>query len=275
MAQHIEKIQLKINPHIIQALILDMDGVLWRGDEPIGDLKSIFEKINELDWKVVFATNNGSRTIVEYVELLASFGVMIEPWQVVSSATASIEYLRAKYPQGGPIYIIGERGMWEACESHGFYQCESEALSVIVGIDRELTYDKLKIATFLIHSGSVFIGTNPDKTFPTPQGLAPGAGAILAAIQASTGVNPIIIGKPQPAIYQIALQRLKLSPDKVLVVGDRPETDITGAQMIGCPTALVLSGVTDATQAQAWQPAPNIIAQDLESLVKLDWNHAS
>ncbi len=271
MAQVKQKTFTGIAPHSIQALILDMDGVLWRGDQSIGDLKSIFERITRIGWKVVFATNNGSRTIQQYVDLLGSFGVNVEPWQVVSSATASIEYLCEKYPQGGPIYIVGEQGIWEACTEHGFYQSETKALAVVVGIDRELTYDKLKFATLLIHSGAEFIGTNPDKTFPTPEGLVPGAGAILAAIQAATGVAPIITGKPEPAIYQIALKRLNLAAMSVLVVGDRPETDITGAQLIGCPTALVLSGVTDATQAKAWQPAPDIIAQDLESLVKLDW----
>jgi 4-nitrophenyl phosphatase len=264
------------NPSIIDrqsilALILDMDGVLWRGDEVIGNLKSIFQQINRIGWKVIFATNNGSRTIQQYVELLACFGVKVEPWQVVSSATAALDYLRAKYPDGGPVYIVGEQGIWEACNSYGFYQSEVEALAVIVGIDRELTYEKLKVATFLIHSGAEFIGTNPDKTFPTPQGLAPGAGSILAAIEAATGKAPIITGKPEPAMYKIALQRLGLTADKILVVGDRPETDIAGAQLIGCHTALVLSGVTDANQAKAWQPSPDIITDDLESLINLDW----
>jgi 4-nitrophenyl phosphatase len=264
------------NPSIIDrqsilALILDMDGVLWRGDEAIGNLKSIFQQINRIGWKVIFATNNGSRTIQQYVELLACFGVKVEPWQVVSSATAALDYLRAKYPDGGPVYIVGEQGIWEACNSYGFYQSEVEALAVIVGIDRELTYEKLKVATFLIHSGAEFIGTNPDKTFPTPQGLAPGAGSILAAIEAATGKAPIITGKPEPAMYKIALQRLGLTADKILVVGDRPETDIAGAQLIGCHTALVLSGVTDANQAKAWQPSPDIITDDLESLINLDW----
>ncbi len=269
MVQRAMTPQLKITSQAIQALILDMDGVLWRGDEPIGDLEIIFDEIRKIGWKVVFATNNGSRTIGEYVSLLATFGVTIEPWQVVSSATASIEYLCDKYPQGGPVFIIGEQGIWEACTQRGFYQSESNALAVIVGIDRQLTYEKLRVATLLIHSGASFIGTNPDKTFPTPQGLVPGAGAILAALQAATGISPIIIGKPEPAIYQIALQRLKLPVDKVLVVGDRPETDIAGAQRLGCRTALVLSGVTDAAQARAWQPAPDVIAQDLASMVKL------
>jgi len=257
-----------ISPGSIHALILDMDGVLWRGNEAIGDLSSIFDRINKQGWKVIFATNNGSRTIRQYVDLLASFGVSVEPWQVISSATAAIEYLCSKYPGGGPVYIIGEQGIIEACNEHGFYQADNEALAVIVGIDRNLNYEKLKTATLLIRSGVPFIGTNPDKTFPTPTGLVPGAGAILAAIEAATSVTPVIVGKPEPAMYKIALQRLGILATQALVIGDRPETDIAGAQLLGCRTALVLSGVTNEEQARAWKPAPDLIAMDLESLVE-------
>ena len=259
--------QIKLTLSSIQALILDMDGVLWRGNEAIGDLQSIFDRIEKIGWKVIFATNNGSRTVQQYIDLLASFGVKAEPWQVISSATAAIEYLCRKFPHGGPVYIIGEQGIVEACSEHGFYQSETGPLAVIVGIDRKLTYEKLKIATLLIRSGVSFIGTNPDRTFPTPQGLVPGAGAILSAITVASDVNPTIVGKPEPMIYQIALERLKIPPDKTLVVGDRPETDIAGAQLLGCHTALVLSGVTNLNQAQAWQPEPDMIMNDLESLI--------
>jgi 4-nitrophenyl phosphatase len=257
--------------HSIQALILDMDGVLWRGSEAIGDLKSIFTKINQIGWKVIFATNNASRSIKQYIEVLLSYGVKVEPWQIINSATAATSYLCDKFPNGGPVYIIGEQGLIDACAEEGFYQSETKALAVIAGIDRKLTYDKLKVATLLIRSGVPFIGTNPDRTFPTPQGLVPGAGSILAALTAASDVSPIIVGKPEPAMYQIALQRLQLSAENVLVVGDRPETDIAGAQKIGCRTALLLSGVTNQDQAKDWQPAPDMITKDLENLINMYW----
>jgi 4-nitrophenyl phosphatase len=255
----------------IQALILDMDGVLWRGPEPIGDLPSIFSQINQRGWKVIFATNNASRTISQYIDFLSSFGIKAKTHQIISSASAAIIYLLDKFPQGGPIYVVGEQGLIDSCLEQGFYQSESNALAVLAGIDRKLTYDKLKTATLLIRSGVPFIGTNPDRTFPTPQGLVPGAGSILAALSAASDVSPIIMGKPEPAMYEIALDRLKLAAAEVLVVGDRPETDIAGAQKIGCRTALVLSGVTNANQAKVWQPAPDIIANDLSSILNNDW----
>jgi 4-nitrophenyl phosphatase len=252
----------------IQGLILDMDGVLWRGTEPIGDPRSIFNNINELGCKVVFATNNATRTVQQYVDVLSSFGIPAQPRQVVNSAIAVTYYLCQKYPHGGPVYVVGEQGMIEACSEAGFYQSETDAVAVIASMDRQLTYEKLRIATVLIRSGAQYIGTNPDLTFPTPSGLVPGTGAILAAISAATGVDPIIVGKPKATMYQIALERMKISPENVLVVGDRPETDIAGAQQIGCHTALVLSGVTDVQQAAAWHPTPDIIAADLAEVIQ-------
>lgn len=256
---------------IINAIILDMDGVVWRGREPIGDLKSIFQQIKKIGWKVIFATNNATRSPNQYVELLSSFGVSVEQWQIVTSAAAVTYYLIKQFPQGGPVYIIGEQGLFEACASQGFYQSETDAIAVVVGLDRNLTYEKLKIATLMLRKGLPFIGTNPDLTFPTPQGLVPGAGSILAALTAASDVKPLIAGKPEPTMYHIALERLNISPAQVLVVGDRPETDIVGAQKIGCHTALVLSGVTNANQANLWKPAPDLIASDLESIVSMDW----
>jgi HAD superfamily hydrolase (TIGR01457 family) len=256
----------------IAALILDMDGVLWRGTEPIGDLKSIFSKISAIGWKFIFVTNNATRTVQQYMDLLKSFSIIAEPWQIVNSAMAATLYLKTIFPDGGPVYIIGEQGILEACQNDGYYHSETGALAVVAGIDRNLTYEKLRVATLLLRSGVPFVGTNPDRTFPTPQGLVPGAGSILAALTTASDVIPVIVGKPEPAMYKIALQRLGVSAERVLVVGDRPETDMAGAQLIGCHTALVLSGVTSLEQAKSWQPAPDMIVEDLETLVHLRIN---
>lgn len=262
-------INIALSRKLIRGLILDMDGVLWRGEQSIGDLHQIFGRINLLGWKTTFATNNATRNTQQYIDTLKTFGVSAEPWQVITSATAVIQYLLSKYPNGGSVYIVGEQGVIEACAEYGFNQSTEGVVAVIVGFDRKLTYDKLKTASLLIRSGVPYIGTNPDLTFPTPEGLVPGAGSILAAVTASTGVNPINVGKPEPLMYQIALERLKISPEQALVIGDRLETDIACGQAIGCPTALVLSGVTNDDQAKSWNPRPEIIAPDLESVIKL------
>lgn len=252
----------------IQAAILDMDGVLWRDDQAIGNLPEIFTWFERRGWKITLATNNATKSVRQYLEKLRRFGVSLEPSQIVNSAQAAAYYLRQRFPQGGSIYVIGEDALVQTLAQEGFSPSENDALAVVVGMDRELTYEKLKRGCLLIRAGALFIGTNPDRTFPTPEGLIPGAGALLAALEAATGVQPVIVGKPAPEMYRVALQRMGVFPENTLVIGDRLETDIAGAQAIGCRTALVLSGVTSAREAQAWTPPPDRIAPDLTSLLK-------
>jgi 4-nitrophenyl phosphatase len=254
-------------PFSVRALILDMDGVVWQGSQPIGDLPAIFDRIHQLGWDVLLATNNATRTPQQYVDRLSSYGVSVNLWQVVNSVDVTAHYMAQHYPAGGTVFVIGEEGITKALAEKGFTIGEKSALAVVAGMDRQVTYDKLSRATLLIRSGVPFIGTNPDRTFPTPEGLVPGAGSILAALEAATSVKPMIMGKPSPAIYQLALERLGTIPQETLVVGDRLETDIAGAQAIGCRTAVVLSGVSTESDILAWQPPPDIIAKDLSSLI--------
>ena len=165
--------------------------------------------------------------------------------------------------------MIGEVGLVQTLAEQGFYLSEEDVLAVVVGLDRNLTYEKLKKATLLIRSGVPFIGTNPDRTFPTPQGLIPGAGAVIAAVEAATDVKPVYAGKPETYLYQLALDRLAVPPQEALVIGDRLDTDITGGQSLGCKTGLVLTGVSTETEALNWKPALDYIASDLFSLLNL------
>ena len=252
-------------------LVLDMDGVLWRENTAIGDLPRIFSKINELGIRVVLATNNSTKTIEQYRSRLKDFGVDLEPWQIVTSSLAVTELLVKRFPNRGDVFIIGEDGLREALTEKGFGVAPvgntHDALAVVVGIDREINFSKLREATLLIRRGVPFYGTNADLTFPTPDGLIPGAGSFLALITAATGEEPIVAGKPAPELLELALERLGTPKEKTLVVGDRLETDIAGGQAVGCPTALVLSGVSTREMGEAWLPRVNIIANDLSTLI--------
>jgi 4-nitrophenyl phosphatase len=269
--------EMKKNNPAIQALILDMDGVLWRGDEPIGDLPAIFATITRRNWQVTLATNNATLSVDQYVEKIARMGVSLNRHQIVNSALATAHYLHKLFPDGGSVYIVGEIGLALTLAEYGFTALpirveelpakQDQIKAVIVAYDRQVTYEKLTIATRLIRSGALFLATNPDRTFPTPQGLVPGAGAILAAIEAATGEKALIIGKPSPEMYLVALENMGVAPQNTLVVGDRLETDIAGGQKLGCQTALVLSGVTSAQSAQQWRPPPTWIAPDLTTLL--------
>lgn len=253
----------------IRGLILDMDGVLWRGEQQLGDLPTIFQEMRAHNWKIAFATNNSTRNVAQYVERLAAMGVEVHPDQVVNSALATAFYLKELFPQGGRIYVIGHPPLAQTLAESGFRMAEENVDAVVVGLDRMLTYEKLCRATLLIRAGAKFIATNPDRTFPVPEGQVPGAGAIAAAIAAAADVEPIFVGKPSPAMYRVALEKMGLGPADIVVVGDRLETDIAGAQALGSRSAVVLTGVSSLEAVKSWRPEVDFIADDLTSLLPM------
>jgi 4-nitrophenyl phosphatase len=259
-------------PNNIKALILDMDGVIWKADAPIGDLPAIFKRIRERGLKFVFATNNGTKTPEEYKSKLAELGVEIESSQVVTSALGIAHVLSQKYPQGTKIFMIGEDGIRLALEEKGFeivsIENAEQAQVVVMGIDRGINFEKIAEATLLVRAGRPFYTTNTDRTFPTPRGEIPGSGAWVSVIQTATGVEPIIAGKPFPYLMELSLERLGTKKEETLVVGDRLETDIAAGQTVGCPVAFVLSGVSKKEEADLWNPKIDLIANDLAELVK-------
>lgn len=252
----------------IRGLILDMDGVLWRGDEPIGNTNQIFNKIKQLGLKVVLASNNSTQTVNQYLEKLRNLQVNLDEEQIVSSAVVTACYLKNLYPNGGDVYVVGENGLSVTLDSLGFkINTDGQVLAVVVGLDRYVTYEKIKIASRLIRAGALFIGTNPDPTYPAPDGIHPGVGAIIAAIEAASGVKPVILGKPETKMFELCLERMELEPHETVIVGDRLETDIECGQRLGLHTALVLSGVTDRVKAEKWLPKIDWIANNLEDLL--------
>ena len=259
-------------PTNIKALILDMDGVIWRSDSPIGDLPEIFKRIEARGLKYVFATNNGTKTPDQYVATLEKLGVRVSTQQVVTSALGMAYMLGQRFPRGTKIFMIGEDGTRTALEEKGFeilsVEHAQEAQIVVMGIDREVNFNKMREATLLVRRGVPFYATNPDKTFPTPRGEIPGAGAWLSVVTTATGVEPIYAGKPFPFMMELSLERLGTKKEETLVVGDRLETDIAAGQAVGCPCALVLSGVSTKEQAEAWTPKIDLIAIDLANLVE-------
>jgi 4-nitrophenyl phosphatase len=258
-------------PSHIKSLIIDMDGVIWRSDAPIGDLASLFNRIRVRGLKFVFATNNSTKTSEQYVEKLQDFGVDAEPWQVITSSQAAVHAIAQKFPPGTKVYMIGEDGLRLPLEEKGFdvlsVDDAPQAEVVVMGLDRGINFQKAVEATLLVRSGIPFYATNPDKTFPTPRGLIPGAGAWYSIVTTATGVEPIVAGKPFPFLMELSLEKLGTDKEEALVVGDRLDTDIAAGQAVGCPTALVLSGVATREQAESWKPKIDIIVENLETLI--------
>lgn len=258
----------------IRALIIDMDGVLWHGSKPLPGLNVFFDTVAELDLPFILATNNASSTPDQYVGKLERLGVRVRPEQILTSGVATARYLADRTdPRQTRVFIVGEDGLRQPLLEHGFRLTGSHketedwrADYVVVGKDETLTWDKLATASLNINAGARFIGTNADTTLPMELGVSHGNGAILAALEAATGVKPIIIGKPEPIIYQQAMARLGVSPGETLAIGDRLETDILGAVRAGLRSILVLSGISREEELATVDYGPDWVTGDIRGV---------
>jgi len=259
----------------IKGVICDMDGVLWRGETPLPGLHDFFALLEERHLPYILATNNASKTPEQFVEKLARMGVTTTTEHVLNSATAAADYLAMQVAPGTPVYPIGGPGIREALRSHGFVLTEGDRADyVAVGWDRDLTWQKLATATLLIRGGAGFIAANPDRTFPMEDGLVPGNGAQVAALIAATDVTPVMAGKPGSLLYERALARMGVAAEETLVIGDRLDTDILGGLRLGMPSALVLSGITQADELPASPIHPDVVFDDLAALVQA-WENSN
>lgn len=255
----------------LRAFIIDMDGVLWEGNRPMPGLVEFFQTLCDRQIKFVLATNNASKTPEQYVSKLAGMGVTVARDEILTSAQAAALYLRQQSANGTKVYAIGEDGVRQALAELGFALAglyEVDAQFVVCGMDRGLSWDKLATATLNIRAGAKFIGTNPDTTLPTERGITHGNGAVLAAIQAATGVAPIIMGKPEPIMYQLAMARLGADLATTAAIGDRLETDILGAVRTGIRSVFVLSGVSSREQLAGLEYQPTWVMQNIAEVTR-------
>ncbi|MCE1254648.1 MAG: HAD-IIA family hydrolase [Anaerolineae bacterium] len=250
----------------IRGLIIDMDGVLWHGDNPAPGLVRFFEVLREKQIRFVLATNNNTQTLQGFVDKAARLGVEIKLDEVVNATVATVDYLKANYVPGSRIYVVGEAPLKMLISQAGFELADKDVKAVVATMDRGLTYEMLKTATLLIRSGADFIGTNPDRSYPTAEGIVPGAGAVLASLAVSTDKVPLIMGKPEKPIFEISLKRMGLQANEVASLGDRLDTDIEGGIRCGLKSILVLSGVTSLADAESSSIKPNWIFTNIEEL---------
>ena len=255
--------------HQIKAIISDMDGVLWRGSLALPGMTELFDLLFARELDFVLATNNSSRTQQDYVDKLAGMGVSgIQRRHIVTSGAATVSYLQTRYSDGTPMHVLGGDGLKQMLTGAGFQLVDTCAEVVVCGIDVDLTYDKARTATLLIRAGARFIGTNPDSSFPAPEGLVPGAGSIIALIEAASGQSPTIIGKPERGMFDAALRQLEARPEETLMIGDRISTDIAGAQALGIKTALVMTGVETEESLRRSKLQPDMVFAGLPELIE-------
>ena len=253
----------------IRAVVSDMDGVLWRGDKPMPGLVEFFAFLRERDIHFILATNNATRTAKQYADKLAGHGVTVSEAEILPSCDVVSDYLLSIALPGARVFVVGEAALADSLVARGFVISQDEAEFVIAGLDRQVTYAKIAQATRLIRNGAKFIGTNPDRTWPSETGVTPGAGAILAFIEAATDVKPFIVAKPEPVMFQQALARLGTRPEETVMIGDRLETDIEGGNRAGLKTILVLSGISTVADIERLGIRPDWTFQDIGELTQV------
>lgn len=250
------------------AVLLDLDGVLYRGDGVVPVAPETAADLRARGRSVVFLTNNSARTPEQVAAKLTGLGIAARPREVVTSAEATAELL-AREANGATAFVIGRDGIREALRSAGIGVVDDVADGaryVVVGWDGEVTYEALRRATVLVRGGARLVATNADASYPAPGGeLWPGAGAILAAVETASGSRATVVGKPHRPLFETALERA--GSRNALMVGDRIETDVAGAAAAGIDAALVLSGAAAAGDLLDHDPLPVAVLRDVGELL--------
>ncbi|MFW2381423.1 MAG: HAD-IIA family hydrolase [Acidimicrobiales bacterium] len=251
----------------VSGFVFDLDGVLWHGTDPIMSACEAVSRLIEAEHRVLFATNNSAATVATQEAKLGRFGIDASG-RVLSSAMAAASLVEP----GERVFVLGGAGIEEAVLARGA-SCVPVADpdaglpvldAVIVGLDFDLNYDRLRMAVTAVRNGARFIGTNHDPTYPTEHGLWAGGGSIVAAVATSAEIAPVVAGKPHQPMADLAVARI--GPD-ALMVGDRNDTDGDFARSAGFRFAMVLSGVTSLAEAEMLEPAPDLIADDAAAVV--------
>ena len=261
-----------------QVYVFDLDGVLYLGDTPVAYAADAVTRLRNAGRQVFFLTNNSGRTRADYRQKLASVnGLDVPETAIFTSAYATALYLKQRAAAGRSAFVIGEPGLASELAATGglipITQPDTLDIAdidyVVVGIDRQFTYDKLRFAHAAITRGHAqFIATNRDSTFPMETGEIPGGGSLVAALATATGREPITIGKPETHAYEAILQAAGVTAVDSVMIGDRLDTDIAVGRRCGAHTVLVLTGVTGPDQARSAPPEwrPDRIIGDLREL---------
>jgi 4-nitrophenyl phosphatase len=267
----------------LRLVIFDLDGVIYRGRQPVPGAAELVAALRKAGLLVRFATNNSMATRAMYVPRLVEMGIPAEVDEIVTSTSATIDHLRAHLPEVRRVMAVGAEGMLHELLAAGFDAIaagdavdasydggplEAEYDAVIAGLDPAFDFRRLAAATTAIRAGARFIATNADLRYPTPTGFLPGAGSIIAALRAASGSEPLVIGKPQPGIFTAILERADVREDEAVAIGDNPDADMVAASRAGMRSILVLTGVADAAMAAALdgEMRPDHVADDPDAV---------
>ena len=251
-------------------VLLDLDGVVYLGKTPVPNAVKTITELQKRKVDIAVITNNGSVTAKSVSKWMKDFDLDFKPSSIVTSSQTLCWYLINNFQKGEKVLVVGSQGLRDSVSEAGFKvvsKSEKEPAVVVNGIDADISQKDLAEMCYAISKGAQWVSTNGDYTFPTEKGLAPGNGAFNALITSITGKSPILMGKPEPFMF---LQAAKLfDAKKPIVVGDRLDTDIQGANKAGFKSMCVLTGVTDLNQIKmsSGQTSPTYVGKDLSALL--------
>ena len=251
-------------------VLLDLDGVVYLGKTPIDNAVKTIKELQKRSVNIAVITNNGSVTAKSVSKWMKDFGLDFKASSIVTSSQTLCWYLKDKYPKGSKVLVVGSESLKESVTEAGFKfvaKAEKDPVVVVNGIDADVSQKDLAEMCFAISKDVDWVSTNGDYTFPTEKGLAPGNGAFNALITSITGKTPLLMGKPEPHMFKQAAELF--SSKNPIVVGDRLDTDIQGANKAGFKSMCVLTGVSDMTQIQqaSLSTAPTYVGKDLSALI--------
>ncbi|HET6998735.1 MAG TPA: HAD-IIA family hydrolase [Solirubrobacterales bacterium] len=249
--------------------LIDLDGVVWIGAEPVPGAPEALQALLTAGKRIVFVTNNPGKPPAAYAERLQGMGVAVGPEQVVTAGVVTSRLAAEAAGPGGGAFVIGATALKEMVAASGTALLEGEAAYeadvVVVSGHRGFDFEELLSATRALQHGAALVATSRDPTLPMPGGEWPGTGAILAAIETASGSTAEIGGKPERHLFDLALERV--GDGRVAMVGDRISSDIEGGRRAGLTTILVLSGTSTQAEAEAAQPPPDHVVDNLAALL--------
>ncbi|KWX87075.1 HAD family hydrolase [Paenibacillus riograndensis] len=254
----------------VGGLLIDLDGTLYHGGRMIQGADLLVAALRTAEIPFMFVTNNSSRTPASVAAHLCAMGIEAEAQEVCTSSLAAARYIAGESP-GATVAILGEEGLIQACREAGLRLVSEAPEYVVQGIDRSFTYDSLAKASRWVREGAKYVLTNPDLMLPSDDGVMPGAGSLGAAIEAASGIPPVVIGKPEAHLIGYATSLMGIDPGEAVVVGDNMRTDISAGARAGCRTILVLTGLTTRDNLEDYQRLtgvePDEICADLAELM--------
>lgn len=246
--------------------LIDMDGVLVRGQEPIDGAVAFIERLREGGHKFMVLTNNPLYTPRDLSYRLRVTGLDIEPERIYTSAMATAQFLRLQKP-AGTAYVVGESGLTHAIHEIGYVITDRDPDYMVLGETHAYSIDQVTIAIRLVAAGAHFIATNPDKSGPSEHGIVPACGAMAALIAQASGRKPLFIGKPNPLMMRLAMNHLGVHSENTIMIGDNMETDIIAGVQAGLGTILTLSGITERHHLKEYPYLPTQIIDSVADLV--------